>query len=238
MAKIPRLNAALLDKIALKAHKPLKYIREQISKRAARLGISSEAASVLWAKQLGLGTGVALRKLPPHVQDQVRNALPSIFIVDQPHLRSRTKRIQATRSRRVDPLSLAIDYLLSDKELKDRCSDLLRKHRHLDRVLREATTILESRIKSLAGITVSINPEALVNTALNPDPSKAIFLVSKDASEQAGFHSICRGIVLAFRHPAHHQINEKVTREDALKICAFIDVLLAILEEANIQAQP
>jgi hypothetical protein len=235
MTKSTRLDVALLHKIVQKTGKPEKYVREQISKRASRLGVSSEAALILWAKQLKLGTAVALRKLPSHAQQQVRDALPTLFAIGQLRPRAGTTAVHSAHRRQVDPLSLAIDYLLADQELKSRCGDLLRKHSHLDRALREATTILENRVKRLANITGSINPEALVNKTLNPDPSKAILVVSKESSEQAGFHSICRGIVLAFRHRAHHQLDEKVTREDALKFCAFIDMVLTILEQASIQ---
>ncbi len=235
MAKCTRLNAVLLRKIAQKRGKSEKYVREQISKMASRLGVSSEAAQVLWAKQLEIGAAVALRRLPPYVQEQVRSALPTLFAYGERCPRSKTTQALHAHKKQVDPFPLAIDYLLADEELKSRCSDLLRKRQHLDRVLREATTILENRIKRLANITSSINPEPLVNKALNPDPNKAILIVSLNPGEQAGFHSICRGIVLAFRHRAHHQLDEKVTRDDALKFCAFIDVILAVLGRACIQ---
>lgn len=238
MRKRTRIDSRLLRKIVQKTGKPEKYLQEQISKRASRLGVSSEAAQILWAKQLEIGIAVALRKLPDHVQEQVRSSLPALFADREPRTRSKTYQTPPKHGRRVDPFSLAIDYLLADQELKSRCSDLLRKHRHLDRVLRETTTILESRIKRLASITGPINPEPLVNKALNPDPAKAIIIVSTDPGEQAGFHSLCRGIVLAFRHRAHHQLDEKVTREDALKFCAFIDVVLAILGRAHVQPPP
>jgi len=233
-----RLDRALLSKMAKRLGKPKKYVRERISKKASRLAVASESAQVLWAKELNLGTSVALRKLPPHMQEQVRGALPTLFAGGEARTSAKPAKPTSGRAKRVDPLSLATDYLLADPDLNSRCRDLLKKSRHQDRALREATTVLEDRIKCLAGICGPINPEPLVNKAVNPDPAKAILIVSEQASVQAGYHSICRGIVLAFRHPAHHQLDDKVTREDALKICAFIDVMLAVLGQARVKQMP
>src|SRR5437899_12599196 len=69
-----RLDARLVEKIAHARRKPEKYVREQISKSAARLGIASEAAQIVMARELGLGTAQALRNLLPHLQDQVHRA--------------------------------------------------------------------------------------------------------------------------------------------------------------------
>lgn len=225
-----RLDQALLKKIASKIRKPLQYVREQTSRRASRLSITSEAAQVLWAKELGIGTGVALRRLAPHVQDQVQGALPTAFARPRAHVKTSGR---ARRPAPADPIGMATEYLLADQELRDRCQDLLKRRRHFDRVLREATTVLENRIKSLSGLTGAINPEPLVNRALNADLNQTILQISTEPNEQAGFHSICRGIVLAFRHRAHHQLDDKVTRQDALKFCGFIDVLLDILRKAK-----
>ena len=123
----------------------------------------------------------------------------------------------------------AADYLIKDTELLSRCKDLLRRKKHQDRVLREATTVLEDRIRSLAGITDTLRPEELVNTVLNPDPNRAILVFGKTPSEQQGFHSVCRGIVLAFRHKVHHTLDDDIVREDSLKFLAFIDLLLGLL---------
>jgi hypothetical protein len=229
-----RIDENLLGKISERTGKSKKYIREQISKRASRLSVTSEAAQILWAKELGIGTTTALRKLLPYMREQIHRSMPTLF-ADHAAFRGKTGKIPSKNRKRIDPISLAVEYLLSDEELKSRCSDLLRKHRHQDRVFREATTILENRIKRLANIHRRLNPEPLVNTALNPDPARAILLVSTDQGEQMGFHSICKGIVLTFRHRAHHELDDKVTREDALKFCAFIDVILAILGKAQVR---
>jgi uncharacterized protein (TIGR02391 family) len=213
-----------------------KYVREQISKQANRLGVSSEAAQIIRAKQLGIASTTAQRRLEPHMQEQVRQALPIVFADSAQKRPSQTRQGKApTRSR--DPTGLAIDYLLSDGELKSRCKDLLKGRHHFDRVLREATTVLETRIKSLAGITSRMDPADLVSKAISPNPDKAILVLSKDKAQQEGLHGICRGIVLAFRNPAHHQLNDKVTQQDALKFCAFVDMLFDLLAKARKQNQ-
>ncbi len=231
-----RLDQGLLDRMADRIKKTPQYVREQTSRRASRLGIASEAAQVLWAKELGIGTAGALRRLPPHMQDQVQNALPSAFASQaSARLSPRPARsaVNPAKAPASNQIGMATDYLLADDVLRDRCQDLLKKRRHHDRVLREATTVLESRIKRLAELKGSILPEHLVNTALNGDPTKAILLMSDEPNEQAGFHSICRGIVLAFRHRAHHNIDDGITPQDALKFCGFIDVLLGFVGKAK-----
>ncbi len=43
--------------------------------------------------------------------------------------------------------------------------------------------------------------------------------------------------MLAFRNTAHHKIADTFTREEALKVCAFIDNLLRRIDNAEIQTQ-
>jgi Protein of unknown function (Hypoth_ymh) len=171
-----------------------------------------------------------LRRLPPHIQEQVRTVVAAGGRpVRQRPDRAPRRTPKASSASQVRALT---EYLLSDDELRGRCGDLLARPKHLDRVLREATTLLENRIRQLSGLG-GLNPEALVNRALNADLSQAVLQVSAEANEQAGFHSICRGMVLAFRHRAHHQLDDKVTPEQALRICAFVDALLDILRKAT-----
>lgn len=227
-----RLDPSLLDKLVEKIGKPLQYVREQISKRAAKQGIASEAAQILWAKEFGIGTNAFQRRLDPHIQEQVRAGLPSLFASPTPAPKRNSNPGDAKASRPVSPLRAAIDYLLSDEELKRRCADLLTARGSFDRVFREATTVLDDRLKKLAQIKGKINPAELVAKVLHP--RTPILVVSDYTDEQQGFYSICSGLMAAFRNPTHHALNDKLTREDALRFCGFIDALLTILKQARV----
>jgi uncharacterized protein (TIGR02391 family) len=226
-----RLNPALLKKIAKKSGKSEKYLREQISRRAGKQGISSTAAQLVWAKELQIGIGHAFNKVPAEVREEVRSVGAGQFAA-QP--RASNGKRPVTPRRKAAPITTAtIDALLQDGQLRGRCRDLLRAKNHFDRVFREATTVLDDRLKKKTGIS-NMNPENLVGKALNPDPSKAALEVSSDKAEQEGFYSICKGIMLAFRNKAHHSLSDKFTREDALKFCSFVDSILGVIEQAKI----
>ena len=227
MTPTKRLDQVLLKKIAKKKDKSLKYIRERVSKRARRMSVTSEEALLLWAKELGIGTSHAFRQLEPHMQEQVRALTSPPSEVSKDTVQPAVGPSEIFRSS--DPMMSAVDLLVEDSELLSRCKDLLRRGRHLDRVVREATTVLEDRIRNLSGITDPLRPVELVNRALNSDRNRAILLFGSTPNEQQGFHSICRGVVLAFRHKAHHRLSEDVNKEDAVKFLAFIDMLLGLL---------
>lgn len=233
MAKA-RLDQNLLRKIAEKTNKSKQYVREQISRRASKLGIASEAAQILWAKKLGIGTGSFQRQLEPHVQDQITSTLPIVFTEPKASKQGRIRTKTLNVRQRPDPLRLAIDYLLADEELKRRCADLLKARGSFDRVFREATTVLDDRLKKLAQIRARMNPVALVGRVLHPN--NPILIVSTNVEEHEGFFSICKGLMLAFRNPAHHALNDKFARQDALRFCGFVDALLAVLNQAQVNS--
>lgn len=228
MAKA-QLNQTLLAKMAEKTDKEAQYVRERISRKASKWGVPSEVAQVLWSMELGIGTASALRSLPPHMQEQVQSGLPTLL--PQPQASGDKKGQRRTRpTRQRDPIRLLIQILLSDEELKERCEDLLRARGNFDRAFREATTVLEDRIRRLSGVR-GLNPEQLVGRVLNVN--NPILVVSDDAGEREGFFSVCKGLVLAFRNPHHHQLSDKLTREDALRFCGFVDSLLTVLASSR-----
>jgi hypothetical protein len=227
-----RLDPRLVKKLVERTGKTLKYVREQISKRASRQGISAEAALILWAKELGIGAATFQRRLDPHIQDQVRGGLPARFTASAVLPKRNGTRNSAKGTRRVSRVRAAIDYLLSDEELKRRCNLLLTAKDSFDRVFREATTVLDDRLKKLAQVKDKTNPDALVAKVLHP--SRAILVVSEHVDEQEGFFNVVKGLMAAFRNPAHHSLNDKLTREDALRFCGFIDAMLTLLGKARV----
>jgi len=219
--------------MAKKSGKSQQYLREQISRRGGRQSISSTAAQLAWAKELGIGIANALGKVSTDVREEVRS------VGAMPATAARVTKASAAipKKHAVEPITAAtIRRLLQDQQLYARCRDLLRAKQHFDRVFREATTVLDNRLKTKTGIK-NMNPENLVSKAVSPDPTKAIIEVSAEKAEQEGFYSLCKGIMLAFRNPAHHSLSEKFTREDALKFCGFVDVVLGVIEQSTIHPE-
>ena len=64
--------------------------------------------------------------------------------------------------------------------------------------------------------------------------NETVLKLSDDAGEHEGFCHICRGVVGAFRNPTHHRLVENMSREEALKVCAFIDNLLLVIDRAEV----
>ena len=227
-----KLDPDLLEKMVRKTRKSKQYLREQVSRRASRIAVSSLAAQILWARDLGLGIASALNRSDPGVRDEVRSS-PRLLPVAVS-----AKGIRQFRSpqQRNPNLGTAIDFLLEDSELRDRCRDLLLARRHYDRVVREATTVLDNRLKKVSGIS-NMNPGALVGKALAPDPNKAVIIVSTERDEQEGFFSICKGVMQVFRNRAHHTLSNAFTQADALKFCGFIDTILAVVGKGEIHSE-
>ncbi|MDD5071355.1 MAG: TIGR02391 family protein [Patescibacteria group bacterium] len=123
---------------------------------------------------------------------------------------------------------------IKDQDLRDRCFDLLSASSNFDRVINQATLILEDRIRVKSQVKDKLEGVKLVNTVLNPNLSKTILKVSSDEDGHRGICDICRGVMSSFRNSTHHHLSDKFSREDALKFCGFIDILLNIIDNSTI----
>jgi uncharacterized protein (TIGR02391 family) len=225
-----------MAKLAKRLGKPTTAINGIVSRTAAKRGISAEAALIIVARGHGIGTSVYQRKLDSAKQAEVRDALPASFPSGRRKSEgalSKKASGSATISKKAT-LKRTIESLISDPMLLERCQDLLMARSKFDRAINQATQILEDRIRRKANPPKKLVGENLVGFAFNEDPSKSVLLVeSGDSDDQRGFTQILRGVVPAFRNKTHHHIVDSLSREDAMRVVGFIDVLLRVVDNST-----
>ena len=124
---------------------------------------------------------------------------------------------------------------IHDPILQERCGDLIMADNHFDRVINQATLVLEDRIRMRSGLEKTLVGSNLVNTAIRADPNESIIVFSDVRSEQEGYANIIRGIMQALRNETHHTVVDTFTREDSLSICGFIDRILRLIDSSVIR---
>ena len=231
------LDPKIMSKIAKKIGKEeITDINKIVYKKATKLGISSEAALIILAKEHGIGTSTYQRSLDATKQAEVREALPLIFaparITSHAGKTKNGNGAKPVASKRAS-LKLVIEYLIEDQELRSRCQDILMASANFDRPINQATLVLEDRIRKKAQPTQKLVGEKLVGYAFNEEISKTVLRVaSNDPGDQRGFTQMLRGIFAAFRNKTHHHIIKNISREEAMRVCGFIDVLLRVVDNS------
>jgi hypothetical protein len=129
---------------------------------------------------------------------------------------------------------------INDPVLRQRCSDLLQAPGEFDRVVREATLILEERLRNkvsherlstLIPDSAKQTAENLTNTLLSP--RTPILSISTDEHERARFQRIMLGVFAYFRNPFHHHIDDTIEWSWSWSIVGLIDHLLHELEDCK-----
>lgn len=122
---------------------------------------------------------------------------------------------------------------LEDEELRRRCADILLGQNSFDRAVNQATEVLEERIRRKTRDSSGLTGTSLVNNYVKGKPEESKLVFSSDSNEQEGFSNVLRGVMFAFRNTTHHSPSDTWTREDAHKVCTFVDYLLKRLNEAK-----
>ena len=230
------LDQKIMMKLAKKLGKSnTADINKLVYGRASRQGISSEAALIQLAREHGIGTATYQGKLDPTKQAQARTNLPILLGsgIHRGGASTKPGRKGSAPSAKV-AYKAAIASLIQDVELRERCADLLVANKHFDRAINQATLVLEDRIRHKAQPPKKLVGENLVGFALNEELTKTFLQVSSgDSDDQRGFTQILRGIVPTFRNKTHHHVTASFSREDAMRVCGFIDVLLRIVDSAQ-----
>lgn len=122
-----------------------------------------------------------------------------------------------------------------DIELQKRCGDiLLESLGAFDRVINQATQILEDRIKKKAGLKkTSLIGLSLVSKAIHSKLENTILKFSDNSDIQEQYSALFKGIIGVYRNSTHHGLKFECSRENALKFCAYIDMLLDEVEKAE-----
>ena len=120
---------------------------------------------------------------------------------------------------------------IEDKDIRERCGDILLGDSAFDRAINQATQVLESRIKEKAGLNdTNLIGIPLISKAIHPKIEETILKFSDKLDIQEGYAYLFKGIISNYRNPTHHSLSFECSREYALKVCAYIDELLRIVE--------
>lgn len=233
MAK-PRLDQALLRKVAKEAGWTEKSVREGISKKASRLRVSSEAALLIWADSLGISIGGKLGRQAAHVQQQVRDHLSPVAAKPAPRdgRRAAAPRVQ----KRGDGVRSSVNLLLRHPDLKARCANTLKGPPPYDPAVNQATIVLETYLRDVAGDDRCSASDLAAIVFKHEDP---LIQMNTKKDVQNGYMHLTRGLFAVLRNPTHHGKGKaRMSREEAISYCAFINALLDDIGTGERKAKP
>jgi hypothetical protein len=133
---------------------------------------------------------------------------------------------------------------IKDETLRRRCLDLLSAPGSFDRVINQATQVLEDRLRTKLPFEklCDIIPEAknqigetLAHKLLAP-PTPPI-IVSDKPEERSAFHKMVVGIISYLRNPSHHSLNEDTEWSLAWSVVGIVDSLLSELDGSYISEE-
>lgn len=123
---------------------------------------------------------------------------------------------------------------IDDNDIKTRCGDILLGEGPFDRAINQATQILEDRIKEKAELVdTPLIGIPLVSKAVHAKIGETILKISDKPDIQEGYSNLFKGIISNYRNPTHHSLSFECSREYALKVCAYIDELLKIVDNSE-----
>lgn len=74
---------------------------------------------------------------------------------------------------------------------------------------------------------------ALVSKAIHSKLEQTMLKFSEKDNEQEDWSLLFKEIIGIYKNSTHHGIDYECTREEALKICAYIDTLLQAVEKSE-----
>lgn len=133
---------------------------------------------------------------------------------------------------------------IMNEDLRKRCMDLLNAPGSFDRVIREATVVLEHRLRAkisherLSEVIPSSAEqigESLANKLLSP--SNPVIVVSEDKLERVAFLKMIQGVFAYLRNSSHHSLDDKTKWSLAWSVVGLIDSLLIELDHSYVSGE-
>lgn len=124
-----------------------------------------------------------------------------------------------------------LEILLDNKNLWSACKSSFENGDYWDACL-HAFRHLETKIRNKCELSADEHGVDLVNKAFNSNQGILKIPSCATHSEEEGFHSINRGIVLFHRNAKGHR-EGSIERKDAIKIICYVDYILNILNTAQ-----
>lgn len=133
---------------------------------------------------------------------------------------------------------------IKDQILIKRCSDLLNAPDSFDRVINQATQVLEERIRNsvpyeklceLIPLAKEQVGQPLVDKLLSP--TNPVIVISDKQPERIAFYKMAIGIIAYLRNPSHHSLNDKTDWSLAWSVVGLIDSLLSELDHSYISGE-
>jgi|WetSurMetagenome_2_1015567.scaffolds.fasta_scaffold143356_1 hypothetical protein len=130
---------------------------------------------------------------------------------------------------------------IKDQELSKRCLDLLNAPGSFDRVINQATLVLEAKLRDklpfdklcdLIPETKNQIGENLAHKLLAP-PNPAI-IVSDKPDECSAFHKMVVGVITYLRNPSHHTLNDDTDWSLAWSVVGIVDSLISEIGNAYV----
>jgi uncharacterized protein (TIGR02391 family) len=120
---------------------------------------------------------------------------------------------------------------IRDDVLHEQCFDLLLRSGRADAAVARACTVLEDRLRSVAGLGPDAYGVNLVDTALKKQTGKLV--LSDVDTEQEGAQHLYRGVIGFFKNPTSHRVIEDYDLTRARQVVGLIDTLLQLLRGAK-----
>ena len=182
---------------------------------------------------IGYSGGISGRDLLPSALMGVNNEMPHNFADFEGAVTSSLERALGTLEAGLWPPKEPTPVLvINDNELRSRCADLLAAPGNYDRVIREATVVLEDRIRHKVAheVLARFIPNAADQTGENVvnhffSPDKPVLIISSEKLKRIALHRILLGVISYLRNPSHHRLDQSTEWSWAWSTVGFVDKL-------------